>query len=74
MNITTAVNTRMYGQTLLQMAVYTVQPLISLCESDVPGAKFVHESICSHSVVELKRWLECRGLAVSGKKHYLVQS
>ena len=56
----------------LQMAVNTVQPLITLCESDVPGAKFVHETICNHSVIELKRWLECRGLPVSGKKQDLV--
>ncbi|KAL3891606.1 hypothetical protein ACJMK2_003861 [Sinanodonta woodiana] len=41
---------------------------IKLEENDVPGAKFHCSEVSEHSVCELKRWLECRGLPASGKK------
>lgn len=46
---------------------------IKLNEEDVPGAKFRCSDVSEHSVMELKRWLECRGLTTSGKKPELVQ-
>lgn len=44
-----------------------------LSEEDVPGAKFKHVVIEEHSVAELKRWLECRGLKRTGRKADLVK-
>ncbi|KAL5009876.1 hypothetical protein ScPMuIL_012181 [Solemya velum] len=52
------------------MATFT---RIKLKEIDVPRARFSKEDITSHSVCELKRWLECRGLSTSGKKTELIQ-
>ncbi|KAL5020002.1 hypothetical protein ScPMuIL_002894 [Solemya velum] len=52
------------------MATFT---RIKLEEIDVPGARFSKEDITSHSVCELKRWLECRRLSTSGKKTELIQ-
>ena len=48
-------------------------PLVTLDENDVTGAKFVHKTIGEHSVVQLKRWLECRGLPVNGSKEDLIE-
>ena len=39
---------------------------VTLTENDVPGAKFRSSDISEHSVVELKWWLQCRGLISSG--------
>ena len=41
---------------------------VILTESDVPGDKLVRSDVATNSCVQLKRWLECRGLPVSGKK------
>lgn len=46
---------------------------IILEENDVPGASFQYNVIEKHSVEQLKRWLTCRGLKVSGKKSILVE-
>jgi hypothetical protein len=43
-----------------------------LNEEDVPRAKFVSGEVSEHSIVQLKRWLQCRGLKSSGKKETLV--
>ena len=43
-----------------------------LTEDDVPGAKFYKLQISEHSVIELKRWLQCRGLSCTGKKPELI--
>ncbi|XP_056023104.1 uncharacterized protein LOC130046326 isoform X2 [Ostrea edulis] len=46
---------------------------IKLEETDVPGAKFRCSDVSEHSVVELKRWLECRGMLQAGTKAELVK-
>lgn len=46
---------------------------VKLTADDVPGAKFKYSNINEHSVLELKRWLECRGLPTSGNKDELVK-
>ncbi|XP_060588673.1 uncharacterized protein LOC132744083 [Ruditapes philippinarum] len=45
---------------------------VKLTENDVPGAKFRSCDISEHSVVELQRWLQCRGLKLSGNKPELI--
>ena len=45
---------------------------VILTENDgVPGAKF-HKSPENYSVQQLKRWLKCRGIKVSGKRDELI--
>lgn len=44
-----------------------------LTEEDVPGAKFIHQSIEEHTNLQLKRWLKCRGLTTSGKRKDLIE-
>ena len=46
---------------------------VKLLEDDVPGAKLSHDNIHDCSVMQLKRWLECRNLQVSGNKTTLVE-
>ena len=43
-----------------------------LVEEDVPGAALPRESIEECSVVQLKRWLTCKGTKTSRKKSSLV--
>ena len=45
---------------------------IKLNENDVPGAKLMGE-VEAHSNVQLKRWLECRGLVRSGNRQELIK-
>ena len=40
-------------------------------ENDVPGAKSRHGYVEEHTHIELKRWLECRGLKIGGNKAIL---
>ena len=47
--------------------------VIELCENDVPGAILRNKNIQENTKIELKRWLECRGLPVSGDKEKLVK-
>ena len=46
---------------------------ITLDENEIPGAKFRCSDVSAHSVMELKRWLECRGLKTTGTKPELVK-
>ncbi|XP_062614630.1 uncharacterized protein LOC134276383 [Saccostrea cucullata] len=46
---------------------------IKLTEDDVPGAKLIYPEVENHSVVQLRRWLLCRGVKTSGNKCDLVQ-
>lgn len=45
---------------------------VKLTENDVPGAKFRSSDVTVHSVVELQRWLQCRGLKSTGNKLELI--
>ena len=47
--------------------------VVELSEDYVPGAKFIQTNIEKHSVRELKKWLECRGLKKTEKKMDLVE-
>ncbi|CAG9812708.1 unnamed protein product [Phaedon cochleariae] len=48
-------------------------PMTSSRPEDVPGAILRHpESLENHSVLELQRWLECRGLKKVGSKVELI--
>jgi hypothetical protein len=42
---------------------------VKLTENDVPGAKFYRSEL---SVIELKKWLQCRGWSSTGKKPELI--
>ena len=44
-----------------------------LCEDDVPGAKLIHKNVEEHSNIQLKRWLQCRGITTTGKRAELIQ-
>ena len=46
---------------------------VQLNENDVPGAKFRSTNVNEHSMIELKRWLEYRGLQTSGNKQQLIE-
>ncbi|XP_053381993.1 uncharacterized protein LOC128549387 [Mercenaria mercenaria] len=46
---------------------------IELNENEVPGAKFVYESIEKHSNTQLSRWLECRGLRKTGNRSEILK-
>ena len=46
---------------------------VSLNEKDVPGAKLPYSLMEKHSNPELKLWLSCRELKVSGNKKELVE-
>lgn len=46
---------------------------MELTEDDVPGAKLKFAKVQDHLVRDLKRWLACRGLTVSGNKNILVE-
>jgi len=44
-----------------------------LNEYDIPGASLNGKSPSQLNVVQLKRWLACRGAPVSGKKPELIE-
>ena len=46
--------------------------VIKLSEDEVPGAKFKGKDVEEHTNIQLKRWLECRGLKKSGKRTDLL--
>ena len=50
----------------------TTEPTI-LVESDIPGALLDGRDPSELHVVELKRWLKCRGANLSGRKADLVK-
>ena len=43
-----------------------------LCEEDVPGASLTGRDPGTLKIPELKRWLQCRGASIRGKKADLV--
>ena len=43
-----------------------------LSQEDIPGANLPRETVEECSVVQLKRWLVCRGAKTTGKKGALV--
>ena len=45
---------------------------IILTEEDIPGATIARESVQQCTVVQLRRWLLCRGAKTSGKKASLI--
>lgn len=45
---------------------------VKLSETDVPGASFSESDCVGHSMTEIRRWLECRGLKTTGTKQDLV--
>ena len=47
--------------------------IIMLNETDIPGASLNGKAPSELNVVQLKRWLACRGAPVSGKKPELVE-
>lgn len=47
--------------------------IVLLNEDDIPGASLGGKDPSELNVVQLKRWLVCRGAPVSGKKPELVQ-
>ena len=56
-----------------EMASSSLHSLTVLTEEDgVPGSKFEREPE-EYTVDQLKRWLKCRGLKLSGKREDLVQ-
>lgn len=44
----------------------------NLTEDDVPGAKLKFATIKDNTVADLKRWLTCRNLPMTGKKNDLI--
>ena len=46
---------------------------IVLTDDDVPGAKIDTNQLGSYGNVQLKRWLECRGIKSSGNRPELLQ-
>ncbi len=47
--------------------------MINLTEADIPGASLAGRDPSQLHVVELKRWLKCRGAMVTGRKKDLVK-
>ena len=45
---------------------------VILTEDDIPGARIPRETAGECSVVQLKRWLLCRGAKIIGNKEALV--
>lgn len=49
------------------------EDLLLLEESDIPGASLNGKQPCQLNVIELKRWLSCRGAPMTGKKPELIE-
>ena len=47
--------------------------VLLLTESDIPGASLDGKDPSELNVPQLKRWLNCRGAPVNGKKPELIQ-
>jgi len=45
----------------------------SLKENDVPGASLKERDPSELKIPELKRWLQCRGASMKGKKINLIE-
>ena len=46
---------------------------IKLREKDVPGSSLGDKSVEEATIIQLQRWLECRGLKTSGPKPELIK-
>ncbi|KAI0216750.1 hypothetical protein LSAT2_031286, partial [Lamellibrachia satsuma] len=55
------------------MASNIMDSVVELTVNDVPGAAFMYSDIEKHSVLQLRRWLECRGMKRSGTKSLLLE-
>ena len=63
----------LFSESFCKMASTNSFTYVKLTEDDVPGAKLCkNKNINEHSVIQLKRWLECRNVQVTGKKSTLV--
>ena len=51
----------------------TTQNQVAIQEEDVPGASLNGRDPSQLHVVELKRWLRCRGATTAGRKEDLVK-
>ena len=47
--------------------------ILLLTESDVPGSSLSGKDPAELNVVQLKRWLACRGAPITGKKPQLIE-
>lgn len=47
--------------------------ILLLNENDIPGASLNRKNPSELNIVQLKRWLVCRGAPVNGKKPELIQ-
>ena len=47
--------------------------LLLITESDIPGASLNGKDPCELNVLQLRRWLACRGAPTAGKKHKLIE-
>jgi len=47
--------------------------MLGLTKRDIPGASLNSKNPTELSVIQLKRWLICRGAPVGGKKPELIQ-
>ena len=56
----------------MESVVTNVNSSDILTESDIPGALLPHEAPELCNVVQLKRWLTCRGASSTGRKVELV--
>lgn len=61
-----------YRDYMLIMASSLPFVSVNLDESEVPGAVLTSVTIEQHTVVQLERWLQCRGVTSSGKKADLI--
>ena len=61
------------GHSRGKMASNLMDSVVELTVNDVPGAAFMYSDIEKHSVLQLRRWLECRGMKRSGTKSLLLE-
>ena len=47
--------------------------LLLITESDIPGASLNGKDPCELNVLQLRRWLACRGAPTAGKKPKLIE-
>ena len=55
------------------MASNIMDSVVELTVNDVPGAAFMYSDIEKHSALQLRRWLECRGMKRSGTTSLLLE-
>ena len=54
------------------LSALRVDSMQNLCEENVPGASLAGIDPKMLKIVELQRWLQCRGASTKGKKADLV--